>query len=115
MSAVERPGNPGELQSGVAIDSYSLTHLRSSAQNNLFTTIQIATTMAAQPPQPPPHSDAIKVSFPRPHIMLLTLNRPKALNAVNATMRDDIHAVLSWFEAEPDLWCVSLPSIIALR
>lgn len=113
MSAIERPGTPGELYPGLAIDPILARTLELLlAQHNHYTTIQTATTM---PAQPPPHSDAIKVSFPRPHIMLLTLNRPKALNAVNATMRDDIHAVLSWFEAEPDLWCVSLPSIIALR
>ena len=54
--------------------------------------------------QPPAHSDEIKVAFPQDHVMLLTLNRPKALNAVSPTMKDDIERVLDWFDNEPSLW-----------
>ncbi|KZT72974.1 ClpP/crotonase [Daedalea quercina L-15889] len=55
--------------------------------------------------QPPPHSEEIKVTFPQEHVMLLTLNRPKALNAVSPTMQGDIERVLDWFDNEPGLWC----------
>lgn len=58
--------------------------------------------------RPPPHSDVIKVSFPQEHVMLLTFNRPKALNSVNDVMSADIDAVLTWFESEPDLWLVPI-------
>ncbi|EPT03451.1 hypothetical protein FOMPIDRAFT_1142360 [Fomitopsis schrenkii] len=40
--------------------------------------------------------------------MLLTLNRPKALNAVSPTMKGDIERVLDWFDSEPSLWVVIL-------
>ncbi|PCH34085.1 enoyl-CoA hydratase/carnithine racemase [Wolfiporia cocos MD-104 SS10] len=56
--------------------------------------------------QPPPHSGEIKVAFPREHVMLLTFNRPKSLNAMTPTMRDDIHRLLEWFDDEPSLWVV---------
>lgn len=55
-------------------------------------------------PQPPAHSDELKVAFPQDHVMLLTLNRPKALNAVSPTMKGDIERVLDWFDSEPSLW-----------
>ena len=38
--------------------------------------------------------------------MLLTFNRPKALNAVNDELRLTVNAVLTWFEEHPELWCV---------
>lgn len=58
--------------------------------------------------QVPKHSDEIKVSFPADHVMLLTFNRPKSLNAMTPTMDEDIDRVLSWFENEPSLWYVPM-------
>ena len=52
----------------------------------------------------PAHSDEIKLSFPQDHVLLLTLNRPKSLNAVTPTMTSDIKNVLDWFDSEPSLW-----------
>lgn len=54
--------------------------------------------------QPPSHSNEIKVAFPQEHVILLTLNRPKSLNAITPTMTADIKAVLDWFDNEPSLW-----------
>ncbi|KAI0800768.1 ClpP/crotonase-like domain-containing protein [Fomes fomentarius] len=54
--------------------------------------------------QPPAHSNEIKVSFPQEHVLLLTLNRPKALNAVTPTMTKDVKTILDWFDNEPSLW-----------
>ena len=54
--------------------------------------------------RPPAHSNEIKVAFPQDHVMLLTLNRPKALNAVSPTMKSDIERVLDWFDDESSLW-----------
>jgi len=56
--------------------------------------------------QPPSHSDEIKTAFPQEHVMLLTLNRPKALNAVSPAMQGDIERLLDWFDNEPSLWVV---------
>lgn len=54
--------------------------------------------------RPPAHSEEVKVSFPRDHVMLLTFNRPKSLNAVTPTMTTDIKNILDWFDNEPSLW-----------
>ncbi|KAI8981161.1 enoyl-CoA hydratase/carnithine racemase [Trametes punicea] len=56
--------------------------------------------------RPPQHSNEIKVSFPQEHVMLLTFNRPKSLNAVTPTMTEDIKRVMDWFDEEPSLWVV---------
>lgn len=54
----------------------------------------------------PSTSDELKVSFPAEHVLLLTFNRPKALNAMTPTLHADIQAVLNWFDDEPSLWYV---------
>ena len=56
--------------------------------------------------QPPAHSNEVKVSFPQDHVMLLTFNRPKALNAVTPNMTDDVKKIMDWFDNEPGLWWV---------
>ncbi|KIK97716.1 hypothetical protein PAXRUDRAFT_824631 [Paxillus rubicundulus Ve08.2h10] len=58
------------------------------------------------PIQPPSHSDELNVSFPREHVMLLTLNRPKSLNAMSPQLHSDLASVLRWFDDEPSLWVV---------
>ena len=56
--------------------------------------------------QPPEYGSHLLVTTPRPHVLVLTLNRPKALNAMTAELKADIDKVLSWFESEPELWFV---------
>lgn len=51
------------------------------------------------------------MSFPAERVLLLTFNRPKNLNAMTPQMEKDINTVLNWFENEPSLWCVVLPSV----
>lgn len=53
---------------------------------------------------PPAHSDELQISFPENHVLLLTLNRPKSLNAMTPQMSDDLGRALDWFENEPSLW-----------
>ncbi|THU97150.1 ClpP/crotonase [Dendrothele bispora CBS 962.96] len=55
-------------------------------------------------PQLPPHSSFVQVSFPEEHVLLLTLNRPKSLNAMTPEMTRDIDCLLTWFMDEPALW-----------
>ncbi|KAI0783399.1 ClpP/crotonase [Abortiporus biennis] len=57
---------------------------------------------------PPAHSEEVIVTFPQEHVMLLTLNRPKSLNAMTPTMESDLHNLLTWFENEPSLWVTIL-------
>jgi hypothetical protein len=56
--------------------------------------------------QPPQHSNEIKVAFPAEHVLLLTFNRPKQLNAMTPRMSEDLKTLLDWFEDEPSLWHV---------
>ncbi|KAF5313323.1 hypothetical protein D9611_008648 [Ephemerocybe angulata] len=60
------------------------------------------------PPNPPPTSSELIVSSPAEHVLLLTFNRPKQLNAMTPQMSADLRAVLNWFEDEPSLWVVIL-------
>lgn len=64
-------------------------------------------------PTPPAHSAELLVSFPAPNVLLLTLNRPKALNAMTPTLEADLYNVLRWFDDEPSLWyvCVCFGSV----
>ena len=62
-------------------------------------------TLAAQVPS---HSDDLNVSFPQEHVLLLTLNRPRYLNAVSPQLNNDLTSVLRWFDDEPSLWYVPI-------
>ncbi|KAF9562284.1 ClpP/crotonase [Agrocybe pediades] len=56
--------------------------------------------------QIPGHSEELKVSVAAPHVLLVTFNRPKSLNAMTPRMLQDMQTVLDWFEREPELWVV---------
>lgn len=58
---------------------------------------------------PPKHSDELQVSFPAEHVILLTMNRPKALNSMSKQLENDIRITLNWFDDTPSLWCVRSP------
>jgi len=53
---------------------------------------------------PPSHADHVILSFPLSRVMLVALNKPKAMNAVDIAMRLDLQDIFNWFEREPDLW-----------
>ena len=55
----------------------------------------------------PQHSEQLLVDFPAEHVLLLTMNRPKALNAMTPVMEADINNLLNWFDEEPSLWSVT--------
>ncbi|KAG6876756.1 hypothetical protein C0993_000606 [Termitomyces sp. T159_Od127] len=46
--------------------------------------------------QPPVHSSELKVDFPADHVLLLTLNRPRSLNAMTPTMAEDLEKKSRW-------------------
>ncbi|KAK3171213.1 hypothetical protein OEA41_003297 [Lepraria neglecta] len=52
---------------------------------------------------PPPPTDFARLSFPNPHILLVTLSRPKSLNCINSAGNQELHAVWTWLDAEPSL------------
>jgi len=53
---------------------------------------------------PPPPTSFASLSYPSPaHILLVTLNRPKALNCINSAGNIELDAIWRWFDDEPSL------------
>ncbi|KAI2620726.1 enoyl-CoA hydratase/carnithine racemase [Hypomontagnella submonticulosa] len=52
---------------------------------------------------PPPPVLHTLVSFPRPHILLVTLNRPQQLNAIPRPQHFALERLWDWFDAENSL------------
>ncbi|KAL2003773.1 hypothetical protein VTN02DRAFT_2267 [Thermoascus thermophilus] len=52
---------------------------------------------------PPPPQTYTLISFPSPHVLLVTLNRPASLNCINNAGHVELHALWEWFDAEPSL------------
>ncbi|KAJ5780082.1 hypothetical protein N7457_005242 [Penicillium paradoxum] len=53
--------------------------------------------------QPPPPTNVFQLSFPRPKILLVTINREKQRNSLPAEAHWEGHAIFSWFDDEPGL------------
>ena len=51
-------------------------------------------------------SDQIQASGAAPHILLILLNRPEAMNAMSREMEASLKLLLSWFQDSDDYWCV---------
>ncbi|TGJ85802.1 hypothetical protein E0Z10_g2947 [Xylaria hypoxylon] len=54
---------------------------------------------------PPPPVPNVVVSFPAPHILLVTLNRPKQLNAIPRPQHFALEGLWEWYDEEPSLRC----------
>ncbi|KAJ5438582.1 Mevalonyl-coenzyme A hydratase sidH [Penicillium daleae] len=52
---------------------------------------------------PPPTTQYALLSFPAPHILLVTLNRPRDLNCINSQGNAELHEVWEWMDNEPSL------------
>lgn len=52
---------------------------------------------------PAPSPEHAVLSFPAPHVLLVTLNRPRDLNCINAQGHADLHEVWEWMDDEPSL------------
>ncbi|EFQ34761.1 enoyl-CoA hydratase/isomerase [Colletotrichum graminicola] len=57
---------------------------------------------------PPPSVPDVDVSFPRPHVLLVTLNRPRQLNSIPAELHYALARLYDWYDAEPSLRCAVL-------
>ncbi|KAF3768134.1 ClpP/crotonase [Cryphonectria parasitica EP155] len=57
---------------------------------------------------PPPAVPNTLVTFPTPQILLVTLNRPKQLNAVPTTSHPLFDSLWRWYDAQPSLRCAVL-------
>ncbi|KAI9896788.1 hypothetical protein N3K66_007810 [Trichothecium roseum] len=52
---------------------------------------------------PPPTPAFLKLSFPAPRVLLIRMDRPSVLNAMSTAAQWEMHAVWTWFDAEPTL------------
>ncbi|KAJ4256754.1 hypothetical protein NW762_008850 [Fusarium torreyae] len=53
----------------------------------------------------PPEVPNVIVSYPHPHILLVTLNRPDQLNALQRQMSFELDRLWKWYDNEPSLRC----------
>jgi enoyl-CoA hydratase/carnithine racemase len=53
----------------------------------------------------PPSVDNVLVSFPKPHVLLITLNRPEKLNAIPPAQQYQLEELFNWFDNEKALRC----------
>ncbi|KAK8091213.1 hypothetical protein PG994_000718 [Apiospora phragmitis] len=64
-----------------------------------------ATALPAGLASPPPPVPDTLVSFPAPHVLLVTLNRPKQLNCIPRPQHFALERLWDWYDAEPTLRC----------
>lgn len=57
---------------------------------------------------PPPAVPNTLITFPTPQILLVTLNRPKQLNAIPSTSHPLLDALWRWYDGQPSLRCAVL-------
>ncbi|KAK6344325.1 hypothetical protein TWF696_007965 [Orbilia brochopaga] len=51
----------------------------------------------------PPATKHVILSFPTPHILLVTINRPNQRNSLPYAAHWELHVVWTWYDAEPSL------------
>jgi enoyl-CoA hydratase/carnithine racemase len=51
----------------------------------------------------PPSTSTFQLSFPAPHVLLVTINREKARNSIPVAGHVEGDAIFTWFDHEPSL------------
>jgi enoyl-CoA hydratase/carnithine racemase len=59
--------------------------------------------MAPQFASPPPETPSFVLSYPAPYVLLVTINRPKAMNSLPTAAHWEGSALFEWFDEEPNL------------
>ncbi|KAG0640626.1 ClpP/crotonase-like domain-containing protein [Tuber brumale] len=54
---------------------------------------------------PPPPAENLILTFPSPHILVVTINRPQAMNCVDTKTHNEMSQVWRWYDDEPSLRC----------
>ncbi|TGO57005.1 hypothetical protein BOTNAR_0211g00110 [Botryotinia narcissicola] len=54
-------------------------------------------------PTAPPESTSFLLTYPTPQILLITINRPQAMNSIPSFAHWEADAILTWFDNSPDL------------
>jgi len=52
---------------------------------------------------PPPTTKYTLVTFPTPHIVVVTINRPKQQNSLPFAAQWELHGIFTWYDNEPSL------------
>lgn len=55
-------------------------------------------------PTPLSKLQTVKISVPTEHVLLVAMNRPKALNVFNEQMEDEMRQVLEWADQDKEVW-----------
>jgi 1,4-dihydroxy-2-naphthoyl-CoA synthase len=45
------------------------------------------------------------LTVPEPHVLLVTINRPKQFNALNLEANQELGRVFDWAEDNEEIWC----------
>ena len=53
-----------------------------------------------------PSTQFLLLSVPEPHVLLITINRPKQFNALNPEANWELSGVLDWAEENDEIWCI---------
>lgn len=52
---------------------------------------------------PPPTVEGVQLSYPAPHILLITLHREKQMNSIPTAMHFGLDKILTWFDHDTQL------------
>lgn len=86
----------------LSLHTYIYKHPRLEA------TLDSTMSLPAGLTSPPPTVPNTLLTFPTPQVLLVTLNRPKQLNAIPATSHPLFDALWRWYDAQPSLRCAIL-------
>lgn len=53
-----------------------------------------------------PKTEYVLLSMPEPHVLLITINRQKQYNALNAGANWELHSIFDWAEQEDSIWSI---------
>lgn len=51
----------------------------------------------------PPKSDSFILTYPSPHVLVVTINRPQAMNSLPYPAQWEADSIFTWFDNEPSL------------
>jgi enoyl-CoA hydratase/carnithine racemase len=59
--------------------------------------------MSVKPQTTPPPTEHVILSYPAPYVLLVTINREKAMNSIPYAGHTEMGEVFDWFDREPNL------------
>ena len=59
--------------------------------------------MTFKPQTTPPPTSHTLLTYPAPHVLLVTINRERAMNSIPFACHTEMGEVFAWFDSEPEL------------